>query len=358
MMRNTRTTRKTSGFFVLTAILLLSLLVSACGGGSGNSTSAGTSEASASGGSSSGSSIKIGVSIPAEANNSLQYWYKGIQKQAEIYGMEVVGIDAQLNPSKQVSDMDNLLVQGVDVILVWPLDPAAIKPAIDRATEKKVPVIGIDFNTQEGGSDFGLAQQIILGRGPSGADVAELFSEMLPEGSEIGGIGMAAPVPGNIYMMEQYRTAADNFDNITWVGQQNNPTDNIAGAEPMMANLLTKNPNIRAVFAYNDDSAIGAAQAITNNGKSLYSADNPDGIIVVGFNAEQAGIEAIKQGKQYATFNINPIKSGSAMVQAAKSIVVDKATDVKKEVMIPSDLITVDTVDSFQSWDEELNTLQ
>ena len=352
MKRTTRTARKTSGFFVLTAILLMSMLVSACGGG--NSGSGGTSEASATG----SASIKIGVSVPAEANNTILNWYKAIQKQAEIYGYEVVGLDAQLNPSKQVSDMDNLLVQGVDVILVWPLDPAAIKPAIDRATEKKVPVLGIDFNTQEGGADFGLAQQIILGRGQSGADVAELFAEMLPEGSEIGGIGMAAPVPGNIYMMEQFRTAADNFDNITWVGQQNNPTDNIAGAEPMMANLLTKNPNIRAVFTYNDDSAIGAAQAVTNNGKSLYSAENPEGVIVVGFNAEQAGIEAIKQGKQFATFNINPIKSGAAMVQAAKSIVVDKATDVSKEVLIPSDLITVDTVDSFQSWDDELNALQ
>lgn len=347
-------TRKSKRFFVLTVMLLMAMLVSACGGSDGGSKTTG-GEAKASGGS--GASIKIGVSIPAEANNSLQYWYKGIQKQAELYDMEVVGIDAQLNPSKQVSDMDNLLVQGVDVILVWPLDPAAIKPAIDRATEKKVPVIGIDFNTQEGGSDFGLAHQIILGRGQGGMDVAKLFADMLPEGSEVGAIGMAAPVPGNIYMMEQFRAESEKFPNITWVGQQNNPTDNIAGAEPMMANLLTKNPNIRAVFAYNDDSAVGAAQAITNNGKSLYSADNPDGIIVVGFNAEQAGIDAIKQGKQYATFNINPIKTGSAMVQAAKQIVVDKA-DVAKEQVIASDFVSVETIDSFQSWDEELNALQ
>ncbi|WP_185601960.1 sugar ABC transporter substrate-binding protein [Paenibacillus sp. 598K] len=347
-------TRKSKGYFMLTVMLLMAMLVTACGGSGGGSKTTG-GETKASGGS--GSSIKIGVSIPAEANNSLQYWYKGIQKQAELYGMEVVGIDAQLNSSKQVSDMDNLLVQGVDVILVWPLDPAAIKPAIDRATEKKVPVIGIDFNTQEGGSDFGLAHQIILGRGQGGMDVAKLFADMLPEGSEVGAIGMAAPVPGNIYMMEQFRVESEKFSNITWVGQQNNPTDNIAGAEPMMANLLTKNPNIRAVFAYNDDSAVGAAQAITNNGKSLYSADNPDGIIVVGFNAEQAGIDAIKQGKQYATFNINPIKTGSAMVQAAKQIVVDKA-DIAKEQVIASDFVSVETIDSFQSWDEELNALQ
>gem|GEM_PF-2621857 len=347
-------TRKSKWFFMTTVMLLMAMLVTACGGSNGGSKTTG-GEAKASGGS--GASIKIGVSIPAEANNSLQYWYKGIQKQAELYDMEVVGIDAQLNPSKQVSDMDNLLVQGVDVILVWPLDPAAIKPAIDRATEKKVPVIGIDFNTQEGGSDFGLAHQIILGRGQGGMDVAKLFADMLPEGSEVGAIGMAAPVPGNIYMMEQFRAESEKFPNITWVGQQNNPTDNIAGAEPMMANLLTKNPNIRAVFAYNDDSAVGAAQAITNNGKSLYSADNPDGIIVVGFNAEQAGIDAIKQGKQYATFNINPIKTGSAMVQAAKQIVVDKA-DVAKEQVIASDFVSVETIDSFQSWDEELNALK
>ncbi|MFS0725743.1 sugar ABC transporter substrate-binding protein [Paenibacillus sp. 1P07SE] len=349
-------TRKPSRLIALTVVLVMSMVLAACGGNSGGGSTATGGEASAT--TSGGAKVKIGVSIPAEANNSLQYWYKGIQKQAELYGMEVIGIDAQLNPSKQVGDMDSLLVQNVDVILVWPLDPAAIKPAIDRATEKKVPVIGIDFNTQTGGADFGLAQQIILGRGQGGADVAKLFADMLPEGSEIGAIGMAAPVPGNTYMMEQFRIESEAYPNITWVGQQNNPTDNIAGAEPMMANLLTKNPNIRAVFTYNDDSAVGASQAITNNGKSLYSADNPDGIIVVGFNAEQAGVEAIKQGKQYATFNINPIKSGSAMVQAAKQIVVDKAADVPKEVTIPADFVSADNIDSFQSWDEELNTLQ
>ncbi|KAA9026988.1 sugar ABC transporter substrate-binding protein [Niallia endozanthoxylica] len=304
------------------------------------------------------SEIKIGVSVPMEANNSVKTWYKAIQARADVYGFEVMGIDAQGDASKQSSDINTLLGQDIDALIVWPLDSKALQPALDRVAQKNIPMFGIDFNVQKGGDDYGMVNQMILGREAAAVTVAKLFADSYTE-AEVAGIGFAIPVPGNIFVMDKYKSELKNYDHLTFAGQQDNPSDNIAGAEPLMKNLLTANPNIKAVFAYNDESAIGASQAISNAGGKLYSEDKKDGIMVVGFNAEKGGIQAVKNGKMHATFNINPVKSGAIQVDFINQYVVEKAQDsIAKEIIVPSPLIDPSNVKDFVSWEEELKLVK
>lgn len=327
------------------------LFISACGKTESSKTVSSETDGNSSG-------IKIGVSIPMEANNSIKTWYKAIQARADVYGFEVMGIDAQGDASKQSSDIDTLLGQDIDALIVWPLDSKAIKPALDRVVQKDIPMFGIDFNVQKGGDDYGLVNQIIAGREAAAITGAKLFKDNYSE-AEVAGIGFAIPVPGNIFVMDKYKSELKKYKDLTFVGQQDNPSDNIAGAEPLMKNLLTANPNIKAVFTYNDESAIGASQAISNEGGKLYSEDNKDGIMIVGFNAEQGGIQAIKKGKMYATFNINPVKNGAIQVDFINQYVVEKTRDsIAKELIVPAPLVDPSNVDKFISWEEELELVK
>jgi ribose transport system substrate-binding protein len=302
--------------------------------------------------------IKIGVSIPMEANNSIKTWYKSIQARAEAYGFEVMGIDAKGDAGKQSSDINTLLGQNIDALIVWPLDSKAIQPALNRVANKSIPMFGVDFNVQKGGNDFGLVNQIIVGRESAAVTVAKLFADTYSD-AEVGGIGFAIPVPGDIFVMDKFKSELKNYKSLRFVGQKDNPSDNIAGAEPLMKNLLTANPKIKAVFAYNDESAIGASQAIGNSGGKLYSKDNKEGTMIVGFNAEEGGIQAIKNGKMYATFNINPVKSGAIQVDYIHKYLVENSKDsVAKEIIVPAPLIDPSNVDKFISWNDELKLVK
>lgn len=336
----------------LIVLLLASLLIiSACG----KTTTSGTPS---SGKDKNASKLKIGVSIPMEANNSIKTWYNAIQARANAYGFQVMGIDAKGDPGKQSSDIDTLLGQNINALIVWPLDSKAIQPALNRVANKGVPMFGIDFNVQKGGKDFGLANQIIIGRENAAVTVAKLFADDYSS-ADVAGIGFAIPVPGNIFVMDKYKSELKNYQNLRFVGEKDNPSDNIAGAEPLMKNLLTANPHIKAVFAYNDESAIGASQAISNSGGKLYSKDNKEGVMIVGFNAEEGGIQAIKSGKMYATFNINPVKSGAIQVDYIHKYLVEKnQSSVEKEIIVPSPLIDPSNVDKFVSWNGELKLIK
>lgn len=335
----------------MTLLIISLLFISACGKTESSKTAGTGADGSA-------SDLKIGVSIPLEANNSIKTWYKAIQARAEIYGFDVMGIDAQGDASKQSSDINTLIGQDIDALIVWPLDSKAIQPALDRVADKGIPTFGIDFNVQKGGEDFGLVNQIIVGRESAAITVAKVFAESYSK-ADVAGIGFAIPVPGNLFVMDKFKSELKNYENLSFAGQKDNPSDNIAGAEPLMKNLLTANPTIQAVFAYNDESAIGASQAVSNAGGELYSEDHKEGIMIVGFNAEAGGIQAIKNGKMYATFNINPVKSGAIQVDFIHDYVVEDSKDsIAKEIIVPSPLIDQSNVDEFISWEEEMKLVK
>ncbi len=304
--------------------------------------------------------MKIGVSISLEANNTVKTWFEAIKARGESYGIEVIGIDANGDPSKQASDIDSLLAQNVDAVVVWPLDADALKPAINRLKGKNTPIMGIDFNVKKGGTDYGLTNEVILGREETAVQVAKLMENTFTEKTEVAGIGYAIPVPGNIFVMEKFKSEVEKYKHLKWVGQQDNPTDNISGSEPLMNNMITKNPNIKAVFAYNDESAIGAAQAALNSNKTLYSKDNPEGIMIIGFNADESGIRAINEGKEYATYNLNPVKAGAISVDYIHQLLVEKknSSEIPKEVIISSPMITKENVSEFIPWKDEIEAIQ
>lgn len=134
------------------------LVLAACGSSSGSKTSsaAATSSSpaatsSAAAGTSSAATAApasakggtIALSEPQGVSPQIQALLAGVKAEGAKLGMHVTATDANLDPSKQISDVEAFVQQKVKAIIVWPLDDQAIKPAIAQANAAHIPVIAL-----------------------------------------------------------------------------------------------------------------------------------------------------------------------------------------------------------------------
>ncbi|MGI6187194.1 MAG: substrate-binding domain-containing protein, partial [Brevibacillus sp.] len=121
-----------------------------------------------------------------------------------------------------------------------------------------------------------------------------------------------------------FHEAVDNKDGVKVVAQQPADFDRAKGLS-VMENILQGNKDIQAVFAHNDEMALGALQAIEAAGKQ---------ILVVGFDATDDAVKAVNEGKMAATVAQKPAAIGETAVQTAISV----AKGEKVDSFIPVDL--------------------
>src|SRR5699024_10179072 len=95
-------------------------------------------------------SVKVGLSISTLNNPFFVTLRDGAEAAAEEAGYEIVVTDAQDDASSQLSDIEDLLQQEIDVLLVNPVDSEAVVTAIESANTQDVPVITVDRSTEVG----------------------------------------------------------------------------------------------------------------------------------------------------------------------------------------------------------------
>jgi len=106
-----------------------------------------------------------------------------------------------------------------------------------------------------------------------------------------------------------------------------------------MQDILTANPDVAGVFSCNDPMAVGAAQAIKDSGMS-----GATDIFVVGFNADEIALEAIKAGDMAATIQQVPYDMGQMTVSLATLLMKGETltydNEDEREIFVPVNLIT------------------
>jgi ribose transport system substrate-binding protein len=112
-----------------------------------------------------------------------------------------------------------------------------------------------------------------------------------------------------------------------------------------MQDILSANPDVAGVFSCNDPMAVGAAQAVADAGMSG-STD----VYVIGFNADEIALEAIKAGTMAGTIQQVPYEMGKMTVGLATKLVMGETlqydNDDEREIFVPVNLITLDNVDT------------
>src|SRR5699024_1480558 len=96
------------------------------------------------------SELTVGVSVSTLSNPFFVSLEDGITTLANENDTTIISVDAQDDSEKQTNDVDDLIQQGVDVILINPVDSAAIAPAVEAANSAGIPVIMVDRATDAG----------------------------------------------------------------------------------------------------------------------------------------------------------------------------------------------------------------
>lgn len=266
--------------------------------------------------------VKIGVSISTLNNPFFVSVKDGIVKEAKKKGMETVVVDAQDDTSKQISGIEDLILKGVDVLVVNPTDSAAISSSVLSANEAGIPVITIDRSAENGEVATFIASDNVSGGEMAGTYIVEQLGEKANV-VELEGVSGASATRER---GKGFHTIADKQLNV--VTSQTAEFDRTKGLT-VMENILQGNKDVEAVFAHNDEMALGAIEAIQAAGKD---------ILVLGFDGTKDALDAVKEGKLDGTIAQQPALIGEEAVNAAVKIL--KGDKVEENISVPLKLQT------------------
>jgi ribose transport system substrate-binding protein len=296
---------------------------------------------------------KVAYSNPVGAQPGQQDIVFGFTGAAEELGWTAASIDANLSPDKQVADIATMVNQGQDGIASWTLDAGAAAGAYGQAKAAGIPVVGL--NSEGPGIDATVWWQLnVCGSGSPIAGIAEYIAAEKP-GADVLAIG-GPPVPS---IQAYERCFAENAERygLTIVGEAHNTRDTAATAQPIVADLLIKHPDVDAVWAYNDASALGASAALTADGDAVYDGAN-DGVIVFGQNGDVDAITAIRQHRLTGTVDPDPVGTGWALIKALSGFVGDdKVEHPPAELVVESTTWTLANIDDYTPPRERRYTL-
>jgi ribose transport system substrate-binding protein len=251
--------------------------------------------------------LKIGLSVSTLNNPFFVSLKEGAEKEAKAQGNEIIVVDAQNDSAKQVSDIEDLIQKGVDVLIINPTDSDAVTSAIESANKAEIPVITVDRSANGGEVVSHIASDNIAGGKLAGDFILEKLGKK-------GKIVELEGIPGSSAARERgegFHKSVDSVEGIQVVAKQAADFDRAKGLT-VMENILQANKDIQAVFAHNDEMALGALQA-------LEAAGLKD-VIVVGFDATDDAVKAVTDKKMAATVAQKPEDIGQIGVATALKV--------------------------------------
>lgn len=301
--------RKSKILFLLLTFILTVALIAGCSTGNTNNTSNAKEEKT------------IGLVISTLNNPFFVTLKDGAEAKAKELGYKLIVADSQNDSSKELSNVEDLIQQKVDVLLINPVDSDAVVNAIKEANSKNIPVITLDRSANGGDVICHIASDNVKG----GEMAAEFIAKTL---NGKGNVVELEGIPGTSAARDRgkgFDEAIAKYPDIKIIAKQAADFDRSKGLS-VMENILQAQPKIDAVFAQNDEMALGAIKAI--------ESANRQGILVVGFDGTDDALKAIKDGKMAATIAQQPALIGSLGVEMADKYLKGE----KVEKFIPAEL--------------------
>lgn len=303
---------------IVTLFLCMLLPLSGCKimiDGEGGTTSKKTSSAGS-----------IGFSVSTQNNPFFVTLAEGAKKAASEAGMKLFVVDAGNDATKQVSDIEDLVSKNVSVLIVNPVDSDTVTGAVQAAQNNGVKVISVDRAVNGVEVDCQIASDNV-----AGAEMAtQYIVDTLGEGIEVAELQGTSGASAAIDRGAGFHNIADK--KLKVVASQTANFDRTEGMT-VMENILQANGEVKAVFAANDEMALGAAEAAAGAGKDIF---------IVGFDATEDAMAAVKDGKLAATVAQQPELIGAQAVENAVKLI--KGETVEKVIPVEVTLITKENV--------------
>ena len=266
----------------------------------------------------------IGLSVSTQNNPFFVTLVEGAEAAANAAGVELIVVDAGDDATKQVSDIEDLISKNVSVLIVNPVDSDAVTGAVQVAVDSGVKVISVDRVVNNVEIDCQIASDNV-----AGAEMAtQYIVDTLGEGVKVAELQGVSGASASIDRGTGFHNIADA--KLEVVASQTANFDRTEGMT-VMENMLQANGDIQAVFAANDEMALGAVEAISGANKD---------ILVVGFDATDDAIAAIKEGKMAATIAQQPALIGSTAIENA--LILIGGESIPSAIPVEVTLITKD----------------
>lgn len=283
------------------------------------------------GGGGDGGGQRIGLSISTLNNPFFVSLRDGAQQAADEAGVELIISDAQNDAATQQDDVQNFVTQQVDAILVNPVDSEAVVPAVQAANQADIPVIALDRGAAGGEIATLIASDNVEGGRLAGEELIELVGS--GPVAQLEGIPGASPTRDRGQGFEE---AINAQDAVELVASQTANFDRAEGLN-VTENILQSNPEIKGIFAQNDEMALGAVRALGNRAGT--------DVKIVGFDAVEDALKAIQDGKMNATVAQQPDRIGSLGVENAMKVIEGESVD--ENIPVPVKLVTEENVSEF-----------
>jgi ribose transport system substrate-binding protein len=248
---------------------------------------------------------------------------EGAEAKAKELGYNLIVLDSQNDPSKELSNVEDLTVRGVKAILINPTDSDAVSNAIRMANRSNIPVLTLDRGASRGEVVSHIASDNVAGGEMAGKYIMEKVGEKARVIQLEGIAGTSAARERGQGFMQAVDTYKMNL-----LSSQPADFDRTKGLN-VMENLLAANPDVQAVFAQNDEMALGALRAVQASGKD---------ILIVGFDGTEDGLAAVKRGMLGATIAQQPDLIGALGVETAVKVL--KGESVEKSIPVPLKVVT------------------
>lgn len=283
--------------------------------------------------------ITVAYASPVQAQVGQQMFDLGASQAAKVSGSDYSSLDSNVDPSKQIANMTTMLQQKPDIIGTWTLDPGSTAGIYQQVTDAGIPLIGTNSDDNGISSVVWTQSQLCEDDGPSDQDAA-MIAAKYPGGTVITvGLDGVPSIDSAVKCFKERAEAAG----LEVVAQVSNTSDQPAGAQQLITDTMVRYPDVNAVWAYNDTSALGASAAVLAAGKQVSDGES-DGVMVFGTNGDESAIQAVKEGRMTRSWDPNSVEFGWTFFAVAE---LAAAGDAPAQVVVNSTGITKDNADSW-----------
>ena len=310
----------------LTAVAVLGLTGCGTGGGGAPAASGGGDAAKK----------PIGVSVADQKSLFYVASVQGMQAEADKRGYKLVVTSANNNSSQQVSQVNDLLTQQVGALIFTSQDSTAAAAGVRAANQAQVPVVAVDQRPESGQGE--LATYIAT---DSVKAARELCTWMFGQMGGSGDIAILHGVLGSTAEIQRTQGCQEAIAATPGIKVVAEETANWDETEAFKAtqNILSANPNLKAVFGESDAMALGAAKAAEQAGRK-------EGMFFVGIDGFPTMFDGVRSGLTSATMAQQPYRMGEMAVDNAIAIIEGKGDGIPAEQYQDTVLINKDTVGS------------
>lgn len=269
---------------------------------------------------------KIIFSVSSLENSFFAIMEEGVREAAELFGFDLVVLDARNQDTRQLTDMVGVLSMDVDLLIVNPTSTDSIYPGIELANSRQIPVITVDRKTSAG--------EVLCHIESDNTDGGRMAAKFLAE--SLGGSGVVLElegIPGTSASLERgagFNEELAKHDTIQ-VAYREVANFSRQEARDVALRLLEDKRRVDGVFAHNDNMILGLIDAYLSKGIKLPR-------VLVGFDAIPDARESIKSGLLTASIAQQPRTIGKlAVITAARYF---RGEDISSKILFELSLVT------------------